>query len=170
MPVTMRDFVAVVFLPGTGAVLGAPYGAAILAERWGSWGAIPGFIGGGIVGFGGGLIAGFGLMFLLDLANWPFEAWQRKHRPYPPPCRNGKCGTDDYKVVRTPAGFYPRFHISPVGWRCGCGDLYVGTQDCRFLQINEAEGKLIPYLRYRMFKPWEPDTAPPPPPESLAAD
>jgi hypothetical protein len=114
--------------------------AAVFAARWAGyrdWRVAAA----GIIGFLMPLAVLFLIALLLDLI------WTG--RPAVPPCRSGKCSTpDDYSVQLLEDGNY--------GLLCKCGRRYK-RRGPKFLEI-QPDGSLRPYLRWRAFRRWEPDT------------
>jgi hypothetical protein len=140
-------------LTGTviGAWLGASYGETLL----------PGLL----VGAGLGAVAGvvfYGLlgMCLFQLAR--FTEWWRPHRP---PCRQGRCGPDDYEflqgredVSEADKQLSQRVIQEHLGYlyRCRCGDRYVRCDRSKWLEVA-PDGTMRPYRYHKPFgRKWLP--------------
>jgi hypothetical protein len=119
-----------------GIVVAGCYVGRHLASYWG----IPGLIGGFILGVGSAVLVFGGLFRLVML-------WHR-WRPMRPPCRNGTCMSDNYRVVS--------WTRDEAVFQCGCGAKYVEKRR-RFMELAE-DGSAKPYMIKRGFTGrWERD-------------
>lgn len=140
-------------------IAGAKLGAEWLYRSW-SWpGGFVGGVGGGIAGVAVGVILYMVIVMVAAALAWPFEAFGRWWRPYPPPCKNGTCRSGDYDIESLPPEVCERHNaLSIVGWRCRCGDLYAGTHTNRWVLIR-PDGTVEPVLMHRAFGRWRRDPA-----------
>jgi hypothetical protein len=67
-------------------------------------------------------------------------------RPPIPDCRRGRCGSSDYFI---------EMQNGEKTYLCRCRARYC-RRGFRFVEIN-ADGKEVPYLRWRPFRGWFPD-------------
>jgi hypothetical protein len=151
----------VVLLALLGAVVGGVYGFDIGSRR----GVLAGFAAGvlgAVVGLLGTLLAAFLLAFLLSPLDALLERFARWWRPYPPACENGACaGRDAYQRCEIPEEVVKRVRgLCRSGYRCKCGNVYATGHDYgmqrRFLRVL-PDGKIRPYLRFRIFGRWRAD-------------
>jgi hypothetical protein len=118
---------------------------------------------GGLVGLIAGIIASIILVLLMLLIQRPYEILQKWWRPYPPVCENGTCrGYDSYELCKTPEETRKSAkHISPISYRCKCGNLYAGgTQSlCNQWVRILSDGRIQPYLKHRWYGRWRTDVS-----------
>ncbi len=105
-----------------------------LHTRIGAWGALLGLMLGVIAAHFGGHL----LLWLNEMI------W--RGRPPIPDCRRGRCGSSDYFI---------EVQNGEKAYLCRCRARYY-RRGLRFVEIN-ADGKELPYLRWRPFRGWFPD-------------
>ena len=112
----------------------------ICGKALGTYFAVPGWIAGFVLGCALAVAAYYALLRLLDL-------WYR-WRPLRPVCREGKCSSDDYKLLDCSEGRAVFF--------CRCGTKYVKTRN-RFGEILD-DGSVRPYMkRTGILSRWQED-------------
>lgn len=117
------------------AYAGGAVGMAFwLWTRIGSWGALLGLM-------LGVLVMHFGIHLALYLVEMIWLG-----RPPIPDCRRGRCGGSDY---------YLDVQNGQKTYLCRCGVRYRRRGRC-YVEIA-ADGREIPYLRWRPFRGWFPD-------------
>ena len=105
----------------------------------------------GIAGFAFGfLILPLAFAFLGRVMDLAFEG-----RPRFPTCRNGKCRSDDYKVVSLKGR--NRWIGTRYGLFCKCGTKYE-KKGRRFLEVL-PDGSRRPFMIWRSFRGWFADDA-----------
>jgi hypothetical protein len=144
----MFEFIALVAI-----AVGLVYGFARGLEQ-GAWEAIVGALksaGFAYLWFVAGMLVLLVLLWLMLL-----------YRPHYPRCRQGRCSQRDYQVIAVGAAEEPqsllegRARSGPLV-RCRCGTRYLhALYEKRFYEVT-ADGDLLPYLRYRDWRRWEPD-------------
>jgi len=118
--------------------------AVYCGYKYGRFGFLLGFAGGGVAGL---VLGGVGLVAfetVMAAKDGTFSL---------PPCKNGKCRgagwlfrRTDYVIINFAGSF---------AYRCRCGDVYV-QQERRFLQ-SLSDGSLRPYKTWKPFRGWFPD-------------
>jgi hypothetical protein len=151
----------VVVLALLGGVAGFFYGLDF-GWHYGVFVGLAGGVLGAVVGLLGTLLAMFLLVLVLSPLDTLAERFARWWRPYPPVCENGTCiGRDAYRRCEIPEEAVNRVRgLCRSGYRCKCGNVYATGYDYgmqrRFLRVL-ADGKLRPYLRFRIFGRWRAD-------------
>jgi hypothetical protein len=116
-----------------------------------------GFLG-ALMGVGWGFAAYVIMMLAVLVPLWLFL----QYRPYYPRCRTGKCRDRHYQVlshdVAQEVQLLREGQLKPGTLvRCRCGTRYLlASREQRFYEVAE-DGALVPYLRYRPYRRWEPD-------------
>ncbi len=97
-----------------------------------------------------GALVGVACGFLLFHAFWLLATLYQRFRPLRPPCRQGRCRSNDYEI---------RVIAKEGSWesesKCKCGDMYVRRGN-RFMLLR-ADGSTHPYMLRRRFHNWETD-------------
>jgi hypothetical protein len=83
------------------------------------------------------------------------------YRPFYPRCSSGRCKDRDYRPLGEDEMAELRAALrdrQALLVRCRCGAVYCSLlNEQRFYEVTPT-GELRPYLRYRAYRRWEPDT------------
>ncbi len=129
------ELIALMVLVAVGAAV-----AVYAGNAFGPFGYLVGFVVGVI-----GVIGAFTVLIAID-TQW------RRGSPFLPMCRERKCGAEDYVAIR-----YKILGEQEVIWECRCGSKYT-RRGRRVFEVLQA-GEIRPYMIWRSFRCWSPDTA-----------